>query len=320
PRLMVLGLKGYIGGYELIASPGECITITGRIIYDRTGKKPEAIFRKMKAKGSQWQSTYARVVRDYIYHLDSLDTDMDQDYKGIKKIIFWAKQKNDEQAIADMYQTRDGQAYITRVTSNFNDRNDYLRILIERHKDSFLGPMLMLRFGERLNPQQQPLYDSLSETAKQSYYGREVKDEVYPPTMQGETAPTVNVFTRDGDNKLLNFTTHGNRLLLIDFWASWCQPCLKEIPTLKRIYETYHEQGLDIISISADQTTADWIEALDDQQIPWCNYIDLDRQAIVEYKVQYIPTIYLLDSRGRVIAEKLRGAELEDFIKKLFKK
>ena len=108
------------------------------------------------------------------------------------------------------------------------------------------------------------------------------------------------------------------KYVLLDFWASWCEPCHKEIPNLKRIYETYHAKGLDIIGISADKNVDDWKGTLEEQKEPWCNYIDINRQAISEYKVQYIPSIFILDADGNIIAEKLRGKELSDFIDKLF--
>ncbi len=313
-RLIVIGIKGIDGGYELVASPGEDIEVTGRLRIDNTGKKPRAEFRKMKVKGSQYQPTYNRILTNYIYHLDSLDTDIDQDFKGVKKIIFWAKHKNDEQAIADMYQTREGQDYISRIISNFNNKNNYLDQLISEHKDNFIGPMLMLRFGGRLTPNQYSLYESLSPEAQNSYYGREVRDEVAPMSYVGSLAPTVTVLDREKNEKMLSFTSTHNKLLLIDFWASWCQPCVKEMANLQRLYETFHDKGLGIIGISTDQNVDDWEDALQELQLPWLNYMDLNKQATTEYGVKYIPTIFVVDAKGNIIAEKLRGYDLENFL------
>ena len=162
------------------------------------------------------------------------------------------------------------------------------------------------------------MYNGLSDAAKLSYYGREVKDEVYPPTLVGDIAPTVTVKNTEGEDKVLSFTRHGAKYLLLDFWASWCEPCHKEIPNLKMLYNQFHEKGLDIIGISADQKIDDWKATLEEQKEPWLNYIDLNRQAIGEYKVQYIPSIFIIDENGTIIAEKLRGKELADFIFRLF--
>ncbi len=314
PRLIIIGIKGIEGGYELIAAPGENIEMYGKLHIDNMGKRPWAEFRKVKVKGARYQDEYDQILTDYIYRLDSLDTDIDQDFKGIKKIIFWAKNKNDEQAIADMYQTREGQDYIDRIASNFNNKNNYLEQLVSNHKDSFLGPMLMLRFGGRLTPAQYPLYESMTWAAQNSYYGREVREEVAPTSLMGSLAPTVTVMDQNEDEKLLSFTGNGHRLLLIDFWASWCQPCIKEISNIQRLYETFHDKGLDIIGISADQNIDDWEDMLEELQLPWANYIDSNQQATTEYSIKYIPTLLVVDSNGRIIAEKLRGEDLEKFL------
>ncbi|MCD8285375.1 MAG: TlpA family protein disulfide reductase [Prevotellaceae bacterium] len=318
PRLVVLGVKGREGGYELLAAPGEDIIVDGRLHIDNTGKKPRAEFRKMKVRGARYQQTYTDIITNFVYHLDSLDTDVDQDFKGIKKIIFWAKRNNDEQAIADMYQTREGVDYIERVASNFKDRNQYLEQLISSHKDSFLGPMLMLRFYGRLTPEQRPLYEELTPEAQNSYYGREVREEVAPMSLQGSLAPTVSVENTEGEEKILSFAEAPGKLLLLDFWASWCQPCIKEISTLLRIYDEYHEKGLNIVSISADMSHEDWKAAIEELELPWYNFIDINQQAATEYGVKYIPSLFIVDSGGTIIAEKLRGYDLESFLSRYF--
>ena len=90
------------------------------------------------------------------------------------------------------------------------------------------------------------------------------------------------------------------------------------MPNLKRLYEKYHDKGLDIIGLSVDRNEVDWKETLEEMEEPWCNYIDLDKQAIMEYQVLYIPCIFIMDANGKIIAEKLRGKDLSDFIDKLF--
>lgn len=198
-------------------------------------------------------------------------------------------------------------------------QSQLLDSLVCKHRDSFMGPLLMLRLVGRLDKNYRPLYNLLTDAAKQSYYGREVKDEVYPPTLIGDLAPTVTVHNTQSEEKLLSFIHHNNRYLLLDFWASWCQPCHKEIPNLRALYDKYHSRGLDIIGISTDHHEDDWLTTLSQLNEPWCNYLDHTRQAIVEYKVQYIPSIFIIDADGYIIAEKLRGKELSDFVDNLFK-
>ncbi len=318
PRLIILGVKGYTGGFELLASPNEDIKISGRIRKDRNGKRNIIEFSKMDVSGAAWQTPYHTAVTNYFLHLDSLTDIVSNDFRDVQKTIKKAKEEKNEQAIADMYQTAMGQEYIGRIAKNYIDLNDYYKTMVLNQKETFLAPLLMLRFGNNIDKDQRQLYDAMSDAAKQSYYGREVKDAVYPPSMIGSIAPTVAVMTRDKTEKLLSFSHQSNRYLLLDFWASWCEPCLNEVPNLKRLYENYHAKGLDIIGLSVDRNFEDWEATLDEMDEPWCNYIDIDKQAIMEYQVLYIPSIFIMDASGKIIAEKLRGKDLSDFIDKLF--
>jgi len=318
PRLIIVGVKGHNGGYEILASPDENITVTGRVKKSKNGHHKIAEFQKMEIEGTAWNLPYQTLVADYFLHIDSLNSTIDSDFDEAKKIIQKAKSEKNEQAIADMYQTLMGQGYVNRMSKNYDDMKEYFRTLVMSQKSNFLAPLLMLRFGGNLDQSARPLYDALGDEAKQSYYGREVKNIVYPPSMIGNIAPTVAVMNTDGTEKLLSFNHTTNRYLLLDFWASWCEPCLNEVPNLKRIYEKYHSKGLDIIGLSVDRDISLWKETLKEVDEPWCNYIDIDRQAIVEYQVQYIPSIFIMDHTGKVIAEKLRGKDLAEFIEKLF--
>lgn len=317
-RLIIIGLKGYAGGYELMASPDEDIRISGRVHKSKNGHRPTVEFPKINVTGAAWQVPYQNAITEYLLHLDSLTSGIGNDFHDVQKFIKRAKEEKNEQAIADMYQTMVGKEYIGRITGNYVELHEYYKTMILKHRQNFLAPLLMIRFGKNLDKNQRALYDAMSDEAKQSYYGREVKDVVYPPTMLGNIAPTVAVMTHEKGEKLLSFTHQNNRYLLLDFWASWCEPCLNEVPNLKRLYEKYHAKGLDIIGLSVDRNFEDWEEILKEMEEPWCNYIDIDKQAIMEYQVKYIPSIFIIDANGKIIAEKLRGKDLSDFIDKLF--
>lgn len=319
PRLLVLSLDGGNATYEILASPGEDITVSGRIRKLVMAMGTDTKFRKMTVKGASLQQKYDGIISKYQQHVDSIDSKVYNEYKDVVKLISKAKETNNEQAIADMYQTLHGQSYVERVMSTFMERADHMKSVVSAHKDSFFGPLLLLKLVGRLDKTYKPLYDDMSAEARQSYYGREVKDEVDPPVITGNQAPTATVFDKDGKEKELSFANTGSsKYILLDFWASWCQPCHKEIPNLKRIYNKYHAKGLDIIGISADQSEEEWTECLESAEEPWDNYIDIDREAIDAYNVQYIPSIFVIDKSGKIIAEKLRGKELSDFVDGLF--
>lgn len=313
PRVVALGIKGQNSTLELLLSPGETVQVKGRVRNGHTYR-----LHRLEVDGAKYQDQYTHIIMTYRETLDSLQNEIKSQFKDVVRVIENSKLTGNEEAIAKLYQTPRGKEYIERTIQSFEEHNELFEEVVKIHRDNFMGPLLMIRLAGRLDKSYRNLYNTLSDAAKLSYYGREVKDEVYPPTLVGDIAPTVTVKNTNGEEKMLSFIHHNNRYLLLDFWASWCQPCHKEIPNLRAIYDKYHSRGLDIVGISADHNEEDWKNTLQELVEPWCNYLDINRQAITEYKVQYIPSIFIIDAQGYIIAEKLRGKELSDYIDRLF--
>ena len=101
------------------------------------------------------------------------------------------------------------------------------------------------------------------------------------------------------------------KLKLVDFWASWCNPCRAEMPNVKKVYKKYHEKGLEIIGVSIDPKPQDWLKALQDENLPWPNIIDPEGKIAAYFLVQAIPHTILLDENNKILAKNLRGKELE---------
>ena len=105
--------------------------------------------------------------------------------------------------------------------------------------------------------------------------------------------------------------------VIIDFWATWCGPCRREIPNLKAIYADHAGKGFDIISISIDKEEKPWLNAVKNEGLEWVNIRDTDHSIADKYKVSAVPTMYIIDSEGRLVAENLRGEELAAKISEL---
>ena len=88
-----------------------------------------------------------------------------------------------------------------------------------------------------------------------------------------------------------------NRYVLLDFWATWCLPCLKSIPELKEAYAHYHDKGLEIVSVSQDSKTQEWKTFVAENGMPWVNVLDKGRKVGKDYRVEYIPTVFLIDCK-----------------------
>ncbi|MDW8289051.1 MAG: TlpA disulfide reductase family protein, partial [Flammeovirgaceae bacterium] len=110
------------------------------------------------------------------------------------------------------------------------------------------------------------------------------------------------------------------KVVLIDFWASWCGPCRRENPNVVKLYEKYKHKGFEIYGVSLDRDRKAWIEAIKEDGLPWIHVSDLkfwQSEAAKLYNISAIPTTVLLDKEGKIIAKNLRGKALEEAIEKV---
>lgn len=178
--------------------------------------------------------------------------------------------------------------------------------------------MMMVELMSYLTPDQRNIYEQFTDAAKNTYYGKMVKNELYPVGNVGQRVPEFTLTDEQGIKHTLTSLLKGKKYLVLDFWASWCAPCRKEIPNVKNQYALYKDKGLQVVSISIDRNAAAWKKAVKEENLQWPNF--LSPQVADSYKVKAVPTMYLLDAQGKVIAENedARGEKLAKKLKDLF--
>ena len=133
----------------------------------------------------------------------------------------------------------------------------------------------------------------------------------------GQPAPVFESLTPD--NKRVKLSDFQGKYTLVDFWASWCVPCRQENPNIVRQYHAYKDKGFTILGVSLDDNPGSWMRAIKDDGLEWTQVSDLQQwgsEVVGLYRIQAIPTSYLLDPKGIIIAKNLRGPDLEAFLKK----
>ena len=142
----------------------------------------------------------------------------------------------------------------------------------------------------------------------------------------GEKAPEIELTSNTG--KKINLSDLKGKVVLIDFWASWCGPCRRENPNVVEAFSKYHKskftnaKGFEVFSVSLDKNEQAWLEAIKKDNLTWDSHVwDKGGEFAKQYHITSIPMAFLIDGEGKVVAkgESLRGMGLHVEIEKLLK-
>ncbi len=249
--------------------------------------------------------------------MNAIHADYTMRYKDLMDAHQQAYREKDEKRMKELQQSEEWQAMSKEENAFFQRLETSYNKLFMDNKDSYWAPLLMIELTDYFDDSMKEIYEQLSPEAKNSYYGQLVKEELYPAGSVGQPVKQFTVKDKDGNEISLSTLLEGKKYLLIDFWASWCGPCRREIPNLKNLYKLYADKGLEIVSISIDKKAEDWEKALKEEQLPWPNFLDEAGVADL-YKVKAIPTMYLVDANAVLVGDNLRGEALAEKLNELF--
>ena len=204
----------------------------------------------------------------------------------------------------------------------------------DAHPKSFISALIVLQMfnsPEFDAKKVKKLYDSFDETIKSTKTAKKIKTQLdaldkaksapkpKPVAVNvGQIAPDFSGKTPQGVTVSLNESL--GKVTVIDFWASWCGPCRKENPSVVALYNELHSKGLNIIGVSLDDDATSWKEAIAKDKITWIQVSNLQKwkdPIALQYSIEQIPTTFLLDKTGKIVAKDLRGVELKSKVMEL---
>ena len=307
---------------------------------------------------SEHNALITSLLKDYCFMLSDLISQYDsQFYDGkldapkaklnycnavanlINKYGFAASQKkNDIEANSMVLKTlsnniaREVQGYIENIVASyqkqFNEKNAEIsatsRNLMLENKSDLSTLMFIDNFAQDKSLQTEiitALHDAYPEHPLVAERYNKINNPQFR-TSEGSIAPELEF--SDPDGKVRKLSDLRGKVVLIDFWASWCGPCRKENPHVRAMYEKYHDRGFEIFSVSLDNNKNRWKDAIAKDGLVWPNHVsDLKgwgSAAAKLYGVSSIPSTFLVDKDGRIIAKGLRGEQLTAVLEQIFGK
>lgn len=166
------------------------------------------------------------------------------------------------------------------------------------------------------------MYHVLSDNMKSTSYGKDILAFITLNKNIKVGSKYVDFTEPNTDGKSVSLSDYKGKVVLLEFWGSWCGPCREGNPELVKIYNEFKSAGFDILGVAADENKDDWLEAVQKDSLVWQNVTDLKgdkNKAALIYGISYYPANFLIDRQGIIIAKDLRGDALKSKLQEILK-
>ncbi|HEY4154895.1 MAG TPA: TlpA disulfide reductase family protein [Puia sp.] len=188
---------------------------------------------------------------------------------------------------------------------------------IQQRKSSFVSPFILVvtnqLSGDPLLLERR--YQTLSPAVQGSMYGKYLNEQIETSKIGAVGSEAIDFTQNDTAGNPVSLSSYKGKYVLLDFWASWCQPCRMENPNVLAAYGKFKSKNFTILGVSLDKTRDSWLRAIHDDKLAWVQVSDLkfwNNDAAAKYRIQQIPQNFLIDPNGKIVGKNLRGPELDE--------
>jgi thiol-disulfide isomerase/thioredoxin len=214
------------------------------------------------------------------------------------------------------------------VTKAFIDKNPTSPALVVMQ--GFLNPMTDLAYFKKIEKAlaasmpHSVYHDQISTYISQAEYQmQQMEAQKQAESMIQIGTPMSEIKLPNPEGKELSLMSLKGKVVLVDFWASWCGPCRKENPNVVALYDKLHDKGFEVFSVSLDQKKENWVQAIAADHLKWPNHVsDLgywNSVVVKQFGINSIPFTILVDKKGNIAAKGLRGPALDQKVEELLK-
>ena len=214
----------------------------------------------------------------------------------------------------------DGAVAVTNdIIAIYDAYQENIKSSLMDNLDNMFGLIILERLDSPDDPESTKIFlEKFPDNLKKTSNWQKLNESVETRMKLGVGKPYLDFTQNDQDGNPVKasdiISKPGTRYVLIDFWASWCGPCMNELPYLKQAYSLYSPMGFEIIGVSLDREREPWIEAIKENEMNWIHVSDLNywsNEVARQYNINSIPANFLVECEtGIVVAKGLRGAEL----------
>lgn len=255
---------------------------------------------KVKMKNPPYVFVEGSDANNFINLVEHLSYQNYQNMIAAGKEMYYAGKSNDTAWITYLKEKNPYDA----LSTDFNSR---LKVLIRAYRDKpeVIYALRMLNWQKN-----EDLILSILTNLENKYPGfteaesfkKEMENKIAQAKKLQPGMPVPQISYPDPKGKKYDLSGYKGKVLLIDFWASWCGPCRAAVPKLKELYSKYKSKGFEILSVSIDDSKSAWIKAMDEEKMPWRQLLSTDKEETMQtFLFSGIPTLYLIDKDGKII-------------------